>query len=46
MFNLIPDLMNELRTMNAQLSERLDKIIERLDTIIEMERMDFYGDGK
>jgi hypothetical protein len=45
MFNLIP-LINELRQMNDQLSLKLDQIVERLDTIIELERNDLYGDGK
>ena len=40
------EIMNELIAMNEQLSQRLDTIINRLDTLIELERNDLYGDGK
>lgn len=37
------DLVKELRKMNEGLTERLNKIIERLDTIIEIEMESDHG---
>lgn len=40
------DLAGELREMNKDMIDRLDRIIKRLDVLIEMTRDERYGDGK
>jgi hypothetical protein len=45
------EFITEMREMNEALSERLDQIIARLDTLIDLQNQTdtvefFYGDGK
>lgn len=40
------DLASDLREMNRDMLERLDRIIKRLDVLIALTREDQYGDGK
>lgn len=43
------EFIREIREMNNDLTARLDQIIERLDTIIKLEKdrdLMWYGDGK
>jgi len=49
MLNPMAELTKELKKMNEGLTHKLDTIIQRLDTLIELERgnkADWYGDGK
>jgi len=45
MLNPYDALLKELRKMNEGLTDRLDKIIERLDALIEIE-MEGHDDGR
>ena len=40
------DFIHEIREMNQSLTERLDRIIAQLETLIVLERADLYGDGR